>query len=291
MMKSGARKIKLAATSGLAVLSAFAMSSVAWAAEPKPWQLGLPDPVSPVARQQSIFHDYWLMPIITVITLFVLALLLYTCWRFREKANPTPSRTTHHVGLEVAWTGIPIIILVVMAFPSFALLYQSDRVEDPDMTLKIIGNQWYWSYEYPDHGNFTFDALLVARTAEEAAAAEEEYGREINRLMDTDNLVVLPEDTKIRLIMTSNDVLHNWSVSDFGVRMDTVPGRLNETWTMIEEPGIYYGFCSELCGVDHAYMPITVKVVTKPEFEAWVTEAQANFAKVGETRQLDVAAQ
>ncbi|MDJ0685194.1 MAG: cytochrome c oxidase subunit II [Alphaproteobacteria bacterium] len=266
-----------------AALATGLSSAAALASEPMPWQLNLPTPVTPVAQMQYDFHTYWLLPIITIIAVLVLALLLYTCFRFRESANPTPSRTTHNSLLEVLWTGIPIIILVVLAFPSFSLLYASDRVEDPDMTLKIIGNQWYWSYEYPDHGNFTFDAILAAREAEDVPIAEEEYGRDILRLMDTDNLVVLPEDTKIRLIMTSNDVLHNWAVSDFGVRMDTVPGRLNETWMMVEEPGLYYGFCSELCGVDHAYMPIAVKIVTKPEFEAWVQQAQQEFDTVDGT--------
>lgn len=264
------------ATRLLAVAASFlaVFSGVANAAEPQPWQMNLPAPVSPIAQQAYDFHTYWLMPVITIITLFVLALLLYTCYRFRASANPTPSKTTHNAPLEVIWTLVPALILVVLVFPSMQLLYASDKSQDADMTIKIIGNQWYWSYEYPDHGNFTFDALLVARTAEEAEAEN------AARLMDTDNVVVLPIDTKIRLLMTSNDVLHNWSVSDFGVRMDTVPGRLNESWVLIEKPGTYYGFCSELCGTDHAYMPITVKAVPQDEFETWVTWAQQEFETV-----------
>lgn len=255
----------------VAVLAGF-FSSSAFAAEPQPWQLNLPAPVTPVAEFAYDFHTF-LLVIITVITIFVLALLLYTCFRFRESANPTPSKTTHNSLLEVLWTGIPVLILVVIVFPSMQLLYASDKAEDAEMTLKIIGNQWFWSYEYPDHGNFTFDSLLVARTEEEA----KETGAK--RLMETDNVVVLPVDTKIRLIMTSNDVLHNWSVSDFGVRLDTVPGRLNETWMMATKEGRYYGFCSELCGLDHAFMPITVDIVSKEAFAAWVKKAQEEFAE------------
>lgn len=250
----------------------------ALAAKPQPWQLSLPDPVTPIAEQMQVFHDYWLLPIITVITVFVLALLLYTCWRFRESANPTPSKRTHNSVLEVLWTGIPVIILVVLAFPSLSLLYATDDVTDADMTLKIVGHQWYWEYQYVDE-NFKFDAFLAARTKEEA----EEMG--VDRLMTTDNLVVLPSDTKIRLQMTSADVLHNWSLSDFGVRADTVPGRLNESWTLIREgeEGMYYGFCSELCGTDHAYMPIAVKVVTKDEYQQWLGEAKEQFAAIDPT--------
>lgn len=259
------------------------VSTPAFAAEPKPWQLNLPHPASPVAEMAYDFHII-LLWIITIITVFVLALLIYVCVRFRESANPTPSRTTHNSVLEVLWTGIPVLILVAIVFPSMKLLYASDRVEDADMTLKIIGNQWYWSYEYPDHGNFTFDAYIAARTAEEA----KELG--VARLMDTDNMVVLPVDTKIRLIMASNDVLHNWSISDFGVRLDTVPGRLNETWMQATREGTFYGFCSELCGIDHAFMPIAVKIVSKSEFEKWVKEAQEEFAALPSNAPVKVAA-
>jgi len=246
-------------------------AGTATAAEPQPWQLGLPEPVTPLARQMAEFHDLWLMPIITGIVVFVLALLLFVVFRFRESRNPTPSKTTHNTILEVLWTAVPIIILVVIAFPSMRLLYATERFEDSEMTLKIIGHQWYWSYEYPDHGNFTFDANLVP---------EDELEPGQHRLMQTDNAVVLPVDTKVRLQMTSADVLHNWAISDFGVRMDTVPGRLNETWVEVNQTGTYYGFCSELCGVNHAYMPIMVRVVSKEDFEAWVKEAQENYAKV-----------
>lgn len=271
-----------AAAAGAATLVGAA--GAALAAKAEPWQLGLPKPVTPVAEEMLIFHNYWLLPIITVITIFVLLLLVYTCWRFSEKRNPTPSKTTHNSVLEVVWTGVPVLILVVLAFPSLKLLYATDDVADSEMTLKIVGHQWYWEYQYVDE-NFGFDAFLAARTHEEAA----EKG--VQRLMDTDNMVVLPSDTKIRLQMTSADVLHNWALSDFGVRMDTVPGRLNETWTEITagNEGVYYGFCSELCGTDHAYMPIAVKVVTKEEYRAWVAEAKEQFAALDPTLEEEKA--
>lgn len=262
----------------LALTGAVATAGQALAAKAEPWQLGMPEPVTPLARQMVDFHNLWLMPLITIITIFVLVLLIYVCFRFRESANPTPSRTSHHVGLEIAWTAVPALILAVLAVPSLALLYETDRIEDSEMTIKIVGHQWYWEYQYPDHGNFTMSAYVAARTHEEA----EELG--VERLMATDEVPVLPADTKIRFIMTSADVLHNWSLSDFGVRMDTVPGRLNEAWTLVEKPGTYYGFCSELCGIDHAFMPIQVKVVPKEEFAAWVAQAQETYDPVEEAR-------
>ena len=271
---AGARTAKAGAVAAFSALAGLAAGTgEALAAKAEPWQLGLPEPVTPIAEQMAAFHDYWLLPIIAAITVFVLALLLITCFRFRESANPTPSKRTHNSLLEVLWTGIPVLILVVLAFPSLKLLYATDDVADSDMTLKIVGHQWYWEYQYLDE-NFGFDAFLAARTHEEA----QEKG--VERLMMTDNLVVIPSGIKIRLQMTSADVLHNWSLSDFGVRMDTVPGRLNETWTMVHEgkEGMYYGFCSELCGTDHAYMPIAVKVVTKSEYRDWVADAKQKYA-------------
>lgn len=267
--------------SGLSALAvgAVATAGQALAAKAEPWQLGLPEPVTALARQMDEFHTYWLMPIITIITIFVLVLLLYVCWRFRESANPVPSKTTHNSLLEVLWTGVPVVILVVLAFPSLSLLYATDDFEGSEMTLKIVGHQWYWEYQYPDHGNFKIDAYVAARTHEEA----EQLG--VERLMATDEIIVLPANTKIRLQMTSADVLHNWSLSDFGVRMDTVPGRLNEfPLSPIEKTGEYFGFCSELCGTDHAFMPIHVRVVPKEEFEAWAAEAREKYDLVEEAR-------
>lgn len=252
-------------TLGLAVLSG---SGEALAEMAKPWQLGLQDPVTPTAEKLYSFHNM-LNIIIFAITFFVLGLLIYVVLKFNSKANPTPSKTTHNILIEVIWTAVPVLILVVIALPSLRVLYFMDRTEDADMTLKIIGHQWYWSYEYPDHGDFAFDSYLVE---------EEDLEDDQPRLLTVDNPVVVPVNTTIRLIMTSDDVMHNWAMPAFGVKMDTVPGRINETWMKVTKEGTYYGQCSELCGVNHGFMPITVKVVSKEEFAKWVDYAQEEFA-------------
>jgi cytochrome c oxidase subunit 2 len=252
------------------------------AAEPKKWQLGFQEAVTPTMEKIDSSHDFVTILSI-IIALFVMVLLLIVIFRFNEKSNPTPTTTTHNLPLEIAWTVIPILILVAMAVPSLKLMYFADRVDDPDMTLKIIGHQWYWTYEYPDHGNFTFDANIVT---------EEDIAKDssLKRNMDTDERVVLPVGKKIQLLMTADDVLHNWGIPAFGIKLDTVPGRLNETWVQINKPGVYYGFCSELCGVNHAYMPITVEAVSPVAFEKWVKQAQKKYAKVdGSPPSVDVA--
>ena len=244
----------------------------------EPWQLGMVEAQSPVMESLSGLHDL-LLWIITAISLFVLALLAYACFRFQAAKNPTPSRRTHNTVLEIAWTAIPVLILVVIAIPSFKLLYFMDQATNPEMTIKAIGRQWYWTYEYPDHGNMTFDAYMIAD-------ADLEEGQP--RLLATDNHVVVPAATDIRLLTTASDVLHSWALPVAGVKMDAVPGRINETWFRIEEPGIYYGQCSELCGAYHGFMPITLEVLPKDEFEAWAEQAQEQFARVDE-RDADVA--
>jgi cytochrome c oxidase subunit 2 len=237
---------------------------------PHEWQLNLQPPATPVMERLYDFHTL-LVWIISAISIFVLGLLLYAIVRFRESRNPVPSRTTHHTLVEVVWTVVPVLILVVIAIPSLRILYFSDRVETAEMTIKAVGHQWYWSYEYPDHGNFTFDALR--KPDGELASGEP-------RLLATDLNVVLPVDTNIRLLITADDVLHAWAVPSFGVKRDAVPGRINETWVRIEREGVYYGQCSELCGKDHAFMPIAVEAVSKEKFQQWVSEAQSKFAKV-----------
>lgn len=249
-----------------------ALPTPALAGQPVPWQMGFQEAATPTMERISSFNDL-LLVIIVAITIFVLGLLLYVMWRFNEKRNPNPSRTTHNTLIEVLWTVIPVIILVGIAVPSFKLLYFADRIEEADMTIKAIGRQWYWSYEYPDHGNFTFDAYLVA---------EEDLQEGQVRLLDTDNPVVLPVDTNIRVLVTASDVLHNFAMPSFGVKLDGVPGRINETWFRITRTGTFYGQCSELCGAGHAYMPITIKAVTPEAFEDWVKQAQDEFAKVDE---------
>jgi cytochrome c oxidase subunit II len=247
---------------------------------PHDWQVNLQPPATPVMERLYDFHTL-LVWIISVISIFVLGLLLYVIVRFRESRNPVPSRTTHHTLVEVVWTVVPVLILVVIAIPSLRILYYSDHVETADMTLKAIGHQWYWSYEYPDHGNFTFDSLI--KPANELAEGEP-------RLLATDTHVVLPVDTTIRVLITADDVLHAWTVPSFGVKRDAVPGRINETWIRIEREGLYYGQCSELCGKDHGFMPIAVEAVSKDKFEQWVTEAQSKYAKVDGTPSPALAA-
>ena len=245
----------------------------AWAqGGPRNWQMGLPEPASTSMERLVEFHDL-LLWIITLIALFVLGLLLYVMYRFAENRNPNPSRTTHNTLLEVLWTTIPVIILVGMAIPSFKLLYFVDKVENADMTIKAIGRQWYWSYEYPDHGDFTFDAVLIE---------DEDLEEGQKRLLETDVQVVLPVNTKIRLLVTASDVLHNFAMPAFGIKMDAVPGRVNETWFDITREGTYYGQCSEICGTGHAYMPITIKAVSKEAFADWVEQAKVEFARGGE---------
>jgi cytochrome c oxidase subunit II len=249
----------------------------ALAAAPEPWQFDFQPPATPVAERMATFNDFisW---IIVLIAGFVLVLLLYVCFRYGVARSPTPSRRTHNTLLEVAWTTVPVLILVVIAIPSFKLLYYQDVVPEVDMTVKAVGHQWYWSYEYPDHGDFTFDAYMVA---------DEDLQEGQLRLLTTDNALVLPTETNIRLLVTATDVIHSWAMPSFGVKMDAVPGRIQETWFHIREPGMYYGQCSELCGDFHAFMPIMIRAVGKDEFEAWTQQAQEQFARAGA---LDLAA-
>ena len=217
------------------------------------------------------FHDALLMPIITIITLFVTGLMLWVIIRYNAKANKTPSKTTHHVGLEIAWTVLPVVILLIIAVPSFKMLYYLDRVEEPDMTLKVTGYQWYWGYEYQDHDGLNFLSYMVPEDE-----IDESKGQK--RLLSTDNVVVLPIDTNIQILVTSADVIHSFTIPALGFKKDAVPGRTNETWVRIDKPGTYYGQCSQICGIKHAYMPIEIKAVTKEEFENWLITAKAEFA-------------
>ncbi len=236
-----------------------------------PWQMWLQEPGSPTA-DVIVEFNVQLMVIETLIVIFVLGLMAYIAFRFSAKRNPVPSRTTHHVGLEVAWTILPIFVLVGIAVPSIKHLYFADRTPDAEMTLKITGNQWYWNYAYPDQGNFTFDSLIIP---------ENELKPGQPRLLSVDNKVYLPVETNIRLLMTSVDVIHNWAVPSLSIKLDTVPGRINETWTRIHEKYVgktIYGMCSELCGVNHGFMPIAIEAVSKEDFAKWVAQAQEKYA-------------
>ena len=245
------------------------MPGLASAAQPQPWQMDFQEPATPLMEQIVSFHDVLLI-VITLISLFVLALLAYVAIKFNEKSNPKPSRTTHNTTIEVLWTVIPVLILVVIAVPSFKLLYKSDVIPKVDMTIKATGHQWYWNYEYVDHGKFSFDANMVA---------EEDLKEGQPRLLETDNRVVVPANSIIRLQVTAADLLHSWTIPAFGQKIDAVPGRLNEIWFgPIKNEGVYYGQCSELCGIRHSFMPITVEVVSKEKFAAWVERAKNEFA-------------
>ncbi|MEZ0223812.1 MAG: cytochrome c oxidase subunit II [Alphaproteobacteria bacterium] len=226
-------------------------------------ELGFQPGASPMKTQMIEFHDGMLMPIITVITVFVMFLLLYVMIRFNAKANPVPSKTTHNTFLEAAWTIIPVLILVWMVVPSMRILYFADRTHEAEMTLKITGHQWFWEYDYQDNG----DINLISNMIDESKL-DTKKGQ--LRLLSTDNPVVLPVDTNIRLLITAVDVIHAWAVPSFGVKLDAMPGRMNETWVRIDKEGTFYGQCSELCGTNHAFMPIEVNAVSKEEFAKWV---------------------
>ncbi len=242
----------------------------------KPDQLGFMEPATEVMRDIVDFHDILLMICIGV-TLFVMILMLYIFIKFNARANPTPSKTTHHTGLEVVWTILPIVILILIAVPSFRLLYLGDVIPESDLTVKAIGNQWYWTYEYPDHDDFSFDSIML--TDEEAAAAGHP------RLLGTDTHIVVPVNKTVRMIVTASDVIHSWAIPAFGVKIDAVPGKLNETWFKAEREGMYYGQCSELCGKDHGFMPIMVEVVSEEKYNAWIAMAREEYA-AGKTDNL-----
>lgn len=243
------------------------------------WETGFQAPATERMRQIEEFHDL-LLYIIVAITVFVLALLVIVMVRFNARANKTPSTWTHNTALELIWTVVPIAILMVIAFPSFALLYYSDTIPPADITIKAVGHQWYWSYEYPDSGNFTFDSLMLD-DAKAAANGDP-------RLLGVDNRLVVPVGKTVRVLVTATDVIHSFTVPAFGFKIDAVPGRVNQTWFKAEREGVFYGQCSELCGANHAYMPIAVEVVSEERFAQWVEEAKQKFA--GAEAPFDVTA-
>jgi cytochrome c oxidase subunit 2 len=257
---------KLLLPVALAAFAAFACNAFAAPYESiaKPWQLGFHEPASPVMEKLDKAHDF-LLVVITVITVFVLVMLTYICIRFRRKANPVPSKTAHNTKLEIIWTAIPILILVVIAIPTLRVHYYMQNNVDAEMTIKAVGHQWYWHYEYPDHGGFKFDSYMIKD-------ADLKPGD--HRLLSVDNRMVVPVNTKIKIQLTGADVIHAWAMPAFGVKRDAVPGRLNETWFEATKIGTFYGQCSELCGVGHGFMPIVVDVVSKEEFDGWVKKKQ-----------------
>lgn len=254
----------------LFALALFVLPSLGFA-EPHDWQMGFQEAATPGAERLHSFHNF-LLYIISGITLFVLALLLWVMVRFNSKVNPVPSATTHNVLLEIIWTVVPVVILIVIAVPSFKLLYYLDRTEKPEMTLKVTGYQWYWGYEYPDNGGISFNANMIPADKVDTAKGEV-------KLLSTDNPVILPVDTNVQILVTGADVIHSFAVPSFGIKTDAVPGRTNETWVRITKPGTYYGQCDQLCGTNHGFMPIEVVAVSKEDFAAWVAKQNAGKEK------------
>ena len=246
----------------------FLVSFEAFGKQATDWQLSFQNPATDLMGSVVGLHNIILI-VMTLVTLFVLFLLFYVSFRFSAKRNPIPSTTTHNTVVEVLWTAIPIVILVVLAIPSFKLLYQQEKSENYDMTVKVIGHQWYWEYEYPDHGDFYFESYMVQ---------DEDLQDGDLRLLTVDNPLVIPANKNIQILITAGDVLHSWAVPSMGLKTDAVPGRLNETWVNVKEPGIYRGQCSEICGTGHGFMPVVVKVLPESEFIAWANEAKNNYA-------------
>jgi cytochrome c oxidase subunit 2 len=264
----------------LGALGACLGAGAAFAAEPQPYETGFQPAATPVMEHIESFHTL-LLYIITAITVIVLGLLIYVIVRYNERVSPKASRTTHNTVVEIVWTVVPIMILIVIVIPSFKLLYFEGDIQKPDMIIKAIGHQWYWSYEYPSNGNFTFDANLVQ---------DKDLKQGQLRLLTTDNPVVVPVDTLVEVQMTSTDVIHAWAMPSFGVKTDAVPGKLNATWFKADAPGVYYGQCSELCGNGHGFMPIMVQVMGKADFDKWIDDAKKKFAKADDSGAAQVAA-
>jgi cytochrome c oxidase subunit 2 len=256
----GARVLGLAVGGVALVASGAAFAELG---QPAPWEFRLQGAATPVMENITWFHNF-LLVLITVITLFVLALLVAVVIKFNARSNPVPSRTTHNTLIEVAWTLIPVLILVGIAVPSFRLLFQELDIPKADLTIKATGKQWYWSYAYPDNGKFEFDSLM----------AQDKQPR----LLGVDNEMVVPVNKVVRVQTTGADVIHSFAVPAFGIKIDAIPGRLNETWFKATKTGMFYGQCSELCGKDHAFMPIAVRVVNDQEFASWVEAAKKKFA-------------
>jgi cytochrome c oxidase subunit 2 len=265
-------RLGAARRAGGGLFLALMTAPAAWAEEPHDWQMGMVEGDTPVRDAISSFHNE-LLVIITLITIFVLGLLVYTMVRFNAKRHPVPSTTTHNTLLEVVWTAVPVLILVAIAIPSFKLLYYENRTEKADFTLKVTGHQWYWSYEYPDQGDFAYDSNVLS----DADAAKQKKPR----LLAVDNPVVVPVGATVRVLITGTDVIHSWYLPSAGVQEYAVVGHVNESWFQFERPGTFYGQCNQICGVNHPFMPIEVDVVSKEDFQKWVDGAKKKFAKAG----------
>jgi cytochrome c oxidase subunit II len=253
----------IAALTGAAMLAGGAQ-----AAEPQPWQFGFQPPATEITQRIDAFHN-WLLVVIFAISFFVLGLLLYVIVRFNAKRHPVATRTTHNPKIEFLWTVVPIVILVTIAIPSFKLMYYMDEVPKEAMTIKVTAHQWYWSYAYPDQGGIAFDSNIIQPQNLKPGQ---------KRLLDVDNPLVIPANTNIRVQITGTDVIHSFFVPSFGVQEYAIIGRLNEAWMNVLQPGTYYGECNQICGVNHAFMPIEVQVLSKDDFQKWLVSAKEKFA-------------
>ncbi len=247
--------------------------------QPYKWQLGFQEQATAVGRQMSSFHDFVLV-IITLVTIFVVLLLAYVIWKFNEKANPVPSKTSHNTMIEVIWTVVPILVLLVITIPSFRLLFAQYDFPKADVVIKATGNQWYWSYEYPDADGMSFDALMLRDDDNKPIKGPDNAPR----TLAVDNYVVVPVNKNVELLITASDVIHAWAIPAFTVKVDAIPGRVIKTWFNADRIGTYYGQCSELCGKDHGYMPIAVKVVSQADYEAWLVKAKKEYASAAPVR-------
>jgi cytochrome c oxidase subunit 2 len=281
-------------TIAIAALAAFLLlpegAALAGLGQPSPWQLGLQDSATPVMDDIIWLHAY-VMWIITGITLFVLGLLVIIIVRFNATANPTPSRTTHNTAIEILWTVLPVVTLVIIALPSFRILFFQLNTPPADLTVKVTGVTWNWKYDYPDNGDFEFDSLILEELPPGGNAKPGVVYRKPDqpRLLSVDNEMVVPVNKVVRVLVTGFDVIHSFKVPSFGIMVDAIPGRLNETWFKANREGWYYGQCSELCGKDHAFMPIAVRVVSEAEFATWVEDAKRKFGAADARTRLATA--
>lgn len=280
-MRMGKRSVIGGALGALLGGTAFAGGALALTdGQPDNWQLDLQPAATAVAHQLHDF-DKLLLVIIISISAFVLGLLVYAMWRFSEKANPTPSKFSHNTTIEVIWTVVPLLILVVIAIPSFRLLYAQYEFPKADITVKATGYQWYWDYQYVDQGNFKFESRMVE---------DKDLKKGQPRLLAVDNDIVVPVNKTVHMLVTANDVIHSWTIPSFGVKIDAIPGRVTRTWFKAERTGVFYGQCSELCGANHAFMPIAVRVVSEQDYAAWLDKAKKDFAS-NDSVKLPVAAE
>ncbi|WPY01320.1 Cytochrome c oxidase subunit II [Candidatus Trichorickettsia mobilis] len=249
------------------------------ASEPLPWQMLLQPAASPIMEELNWLHNF-LLAVCAFIVFVVLALLVYVCIKFNAKANPIPATFSHNVLIEVIWTVIPVIILIAIAIPSFRILRMENEMPPAEVTIKVVGYQWYWNYSYPDHDNIGFDSYVIA---------DDKLKPGQRRLLEVDNRLVIPENTIVKFLITAADVIHSFAVPALGIKTDAVPGRVNETWTKVTKKGVYYGQCSELCGVNHGFMPIALEVVSKDEFDRWLIQAKSKFSSNNINTKIKIA--